>query len=156
MCGHCRVPFRAGAGTRGPIKVVAERARFELANGVRPLRHFQCRALDQTRRPLRNESILSALAAGLCEAGQTSGGSRNTARPTAKPIRPSTPITTSGKPRWMPTSVTLSKIPKSVTQPLQPRPKFIRLRIATTLLGPVSYLAATDDLRRLAAQPNVQ
>src|ERR1700687_106233 len=62
MCGHCRVPFRAGAGTRGPIKVVAERARFELANGVRPLRHFQCRALDPTRRPLRSESILSALA----------------------------------------------------------------------------------------------
>src|SRR2546430_5169389 len=41
--------------------VVAERARFELANGVRPLRHFQCRALDQTRRPLRSESILSAV-----------------------------------------------------------------------------------------------
>src|SRR5438270_8819354 len=41
---------------------VAERARFELANGVRPLRHFQCRALDQTRRPLRSESILSAVA----------------------------------------------------------------------------------------------
>src|SRR6266853_367257 len=41
--------------------VVAERARFELANGVRPLRHFQCRALDQTRRPLRCESILSAV-----------------------------------------------------------------------------------------------
>src|SRR5438132_8427300 len=43
--------------------VVAERARFELANGVRPLRHFQCRALDQTRRPLRSESILSAVPA---------------------------------------------------------------------------------------------
>src|ERR1700704_1031518 len=42
--------------------MVAERARFELANGVRPLRHFQCRALDQTRRPLRSASILSALA----------------------------------------------------------------------------------------------
>jgi hypothetical protein len=42
--------------------MVAERARFELANGVRPLRHFQCRALDQTRRPLRSESILSAIA----------------------------------------------------------------------------------------------
>src|SRR6266853_3663087 len=41
--------------------VAAERARFELANGVRPLRHFQCRALDQTRRPLRSESILSAV-----------------------------------------------------------------------------------------------
>src|SRR5437588_8633010 len=41
---------------------VAERARFELANGVRPLRHFQCRALDQTRRPLRSQSILSAVA----------------------------------------------------------------------------------------------
>src|SRR6266550_2780547 len=42
--------------------MVAERARFELANGVRPLRHFQCRALDQTRRPLHGESILSAAA----------------------------------------------------------------------------------------------
>src|SRR5438445_7019812 len=41
--------------------MVAERARFELANGVRPLRHLQCRALDQTRRPLRSESILSAV-----------------------------------------------------------------------------------------------
>src|ERR1700724_3327666 len=43
--------------------MVAERARFELANGVRRLRHFQCRALDQTRRPLRSASILSAVAA---------------------------------------------------------------------------------------------
>src|ERR1700737_1205707 len=42
------------------VSRLAERARFELANGVRPLRHFQCRALDQTRRPLRSESILSA------------------------------------------------------------------------------------------------
>src|ERR1700737_2556139 len=44
-----------------PSDMVAERARFELANGGRPLRHFQCRALDQTRRPLRSESILSAV-----------------------------------------------------------------------------------------------
>src|SRR5437870_12388615 len=65
------------------------------------------------------------------------GGSRKTARPTPNPIRPSTPITTRGKPMWMATSVRLSRIPSKVTQPLQPRPRVIRLRIATTLLGPV-------------------
>src|SRR5438309_4288063 len=60
--------MRGNAADWGPWRrrlqgVLAERARFELANGVRPLRHFQCRALDQTRRPLRSESILSAVAA---------------------------------------------------------------------------------------------
>src|SRR5438128_12638034 len=79
------------------------------------------------------------------------GGSRKTARPTPNPIRPSTPTTTRGKPMWMATSVRLTRIPSKVTQPLQPRPRVIRLRIATTLLGAAAQAAATDDLAWLPA-----
>src|SRR2546425_10090089 len=56
----------------------------------------------------------------------------------------------------MPTNVRLIRIPSRVTQPLQPRPKFIKLRIATTLLGPVSQSPEALDVRRLAAEPYVQ
>src|SRR2546426_8626290 len=61
LCAHKRELW--GLVTRRLPDVLAERARFELANRVRRLRHFQCRALDQTRRPLRSESILSAVPA---------------------------------------------------------------------------------------------
>ena len=56
----------------------------------------------------------------------------------------------------MPISVRLSRIPSNVTQPLHPRPRFIKLRIAVTLLGPAADRMATDDVARLAAQPDVQ
>src|SRR5438128_5474450 len=59
-----------------------------------------------------------------------SRGSRNTARPTPKPMRPSTPTTTSGTPTWIATSVTLKRIPIRVTHPLHPSPRVIRLRTA--------------------------
>src|ERR1700730_5270867 len=84
------------------------------------------------------------------------GGSRKTARPTPNPISPSTPMTTRGKPTWMPISVRLSRMPSKVTQPLHPRPKFIRLRIANTLLGTPARPAGSDDVGRLASQPNVE
>src|SRR5207248_8112448 len=58
-CSHNHETW--GLAARRLLDMVAERARFELANRVRRLRHFQCRALDQTRRPLRSESILSAV-----------------------------------------------------------------------------------------------
>src|SRR2546423_131813 len=84
------------------------------------------------------------------------GASRNTARPTPNPTSPSTPTTTRGKPMWIPTSVRLSRIRSKVTQPLQPRPRVIRLRIATTLLGAAAQAAAADDLAWLAAYPDIE
>src|SRR2546422_9538969 len=60
LCAHKRELW--GLVTRRLPDVLAERARFELANRVRRLRHFQCRALDQTRRPLRGDPILPAAA----------------------------------------------------------------------------------------------
>src|SRR5947207_6929694 len=85
---------------------------------------------DQRRRAqVADQSIIPDRRIPDVVAGQSD--SRNTARPTPKPMRPSTPTTTSGNPTWIATSVTLSKIPSSVTQPLQPSPRVIRLRTAT-------------------------
>src|SRR5207237_2815239 len=83
-------------------------------------------------------------------------GSRKTARPMPNPIRPSTPTTTSGNPKWMKITVALRMIPMNVTQPLQPSPRFMKLRIASTLLGASSGLSPTNDVGRLAPEPDVE
>src|SRR5207253_11130894 len=73
-----------------------------------------------------NHSVISNWRITKVVVAQT--GSRNTARPIPKPIRPSTPTTTKGNPTWIATSVTLKRIPIRVTHPLHPSPRFISVR----------------------------
>src|SRR5436309_9009107 len=139
-----------------PIQQPAEQPRAIKARQAHPVDRALL-ADQRSRAQVANHAVIpdrritkAVIAQGGAPVQGYPGGSRNTARPTPKPMRPSTPTTTSGNPTWIATSGTLKRIPIRVTQPLQPSPRFISVRNATTpwLFGFARKSGATGSGRR--------